>query len=112
MFGRKSSSDNMASVETVIGKSTKVEGKLVSAGAVRIDGSLDGEVNIEGDLVVGESGQLKAMVSARNLLVVGTINGDVVTSGKLEIAPTGKIEGDVQTARLIVEAGGCTPGTL
>ncbi|HHX77212.1 MAG TPA: polymer-forming cytoskeletal protein [Firmicutes bacterium] len=100
----------MASVETILGKSTKIEGKLVSEGAVRIDGSLEGEVHIEGDLVVGEGGQVKATVSVHNLLVVGVINGDVTTSGKLEIAPTGKIEGDVQTVRLIVEAGGVIQG--
>lgn len=110
MFRKKNSSSNMASVNAIIGKGTKIEGKLVSEGAVRIDGSFEGEVSIEGDLVVGEAGQVKAAVSARNLLVVGTIDGNVITSGQLEIASTGKIKGDVQTARLIVEAGGLLKG--
>jgi len=110
MFRKKNSNSNMASVDTILGKGTKMEGKLVSEGAVRIDGSFEGEVSIEGDLVVGEAGQVKAAVSARNVLVVGTINGDVITSGQLEIAPAGKIKGDVQTGRLIVEAGGLLQG--
>lgn len=109
MLGKK---DNTAAatVDTVIGKGTRIEGKLVAEGAVRIDGCFEGEVSTEGDLVVGENGQVTAAIKARNLLVVGTIKGDVVTSGQLEIAPTGRVQGDVQTSRLVVEPGGLLQG--
>ncbi|QGP91914.1 Polymer-forming cytoskeletal [Neomoorella glycerini] len=109
MLGKKNDAV-AATVDTVIGKGAKITGKLVAEGAVRIDGNLEGEVSTEGDLVVGESGQVVATVRARNLLVVGAIKGDVVTTGQLEIAPTGKVEGDVQTVRLIVEPGGLLQG--
>ncbi|MGI9860653.1 polymer-forming cytoskeletal protein [Moorella naiadis] len=109
MLGKKNNAEPTM-VDTVIGKGARVTGKLVSGGAIRIDGALEGEVVTEGDLVVGENGQVIASVRARNLLVVGGIKGDVVAGGQLEIAPTGRIDGDVQTGRLIVEPGGLLRG--
>lgn len=108
MFGKNNK--KAVDVETIISKGTRMAGKLVSEGGVRIDGSFEGEINIEGDLVVGETGQVTATIKARNLLVVGLINGDVVANGQVEIATTGKVEGDVQTPRLIVEPGGLIQG--
>jgi cytoskeletal protein CcmA (bactofilin family) len=110
MFKKKNNVSNVTSVNTILGKGTSIEGRMVADGAVRIDGIFEGEVHVEGDLVVGEEGQVKAAVQARNLLVVGAINGNVTTNGQLEIAPTGKIIGDVETARLVVEAGGLLQG--
>lgn len=110
MFKKKRNGSNASSVGTILGKETKIEGKLTAEESVRIDGSFVGEVDIAGDLVVGEAGQVRATVQVHNLLVVGAINGDVVTSGQLEIAPTGIIKGDIETARLIVEAGGLLQG--
>ncbi|NLW07756.1 MAG: polymer-forming cytoskeletal protein [Clostridia bacterium] len=110
MFKKKKDINNVASVDTIVGKGTSIEGKLVSEGVVRIDGTFEGELNVEGDLVIGEAAQVKAVVQARNLLVVGSINGNIVTTGQLEIASTGKIKGDVETARLIIEAGGLLQG--
>jgi cytoskeletal protein CcmA (bactofilin family) len=110
MLKKKRNCSNVTSVGTILGKDTKIEGKLNAEGTVRIDGTFVGEVDIAGDLVIGEEGQVRATVQAHNLLVVGAINGNVVTTGQLEIAPTGKIIGDVETARLIVEAGGLLQG--
>ncbi|BCV23197.1 bactofilin family protein [Moorella sp. Hama-1] len=109
MLGKRNNADP-TTVDTVIGKEARITGKLVSGGAIRIDGTFEGEVVTEGDLVVGETGQVVASVRARNLLVVGGIKGDVIAGGQLEIAPTGRIDGDVQTGRLIVEPGGLLQG--
>ncbi len=109
MLGKKSD-PGTGTVDTLIGKGTKITGKLEAGGTVRIDGFFEGEVSTEGDLVIGENGQVVAAIKARNLLVVGAIKGDVATTGQLEIAPTGRIEGDVQTARLVVEPGGLLQG--
>ncbi|MDK2821108.1 MAG: hypothetical protein PWP31_1073 [Clostridia bacterium] len=111
MWGKKKRINiETAVADTVIGKGVKITGNLVSDGAVRIDGFIEGEVTTEGDLVVGETGKVVAKVKAANLLVVGIIKGDVETDGQLEIAPTGKVEGNVHMTRLVVEPGGVLLG--
>lgn len=109
MLGKRSR-NGTTSVGTIFGRESKFVGTLVAEGAVRIDGSFEGEVCVEGDLVVGETGHVKATIKCKNLLAVGIVHGNVTTYGQLEIAPTGRIEGDVNTARLVIEPGGLLHG--
>ncbi len=92
-------------VETIIGKETVFTGKLVASGTLRVDGRVEGEIISQGDVVVGEGGQVTAQIQARNLLLAGRVKGNVTANGRLEIAATGRLEGDVQVGGLVVEDG-------
>lgn len=99
-----------AAVETVVGKGTEFKGDLKSSGSVRVDGRLEGSVQVSGDLLVGESGVVVANVEAASIMVAGEVQGQVRASARLEIASTGKIRGDVETALLVIHEGGRLDG--
>lgn len=97
-------------IETVISEKVFFNGDFKSDGSVRIDGGIEGQLDIKGDLVLGDKGTVKGDIIATNILVSGTVEGTVLAKGRLEIAPTGSIKGGVQCKSLIVEEGGIIQG--
>ncbi|MGI6130984.1 MAG: bactofilin family protein [Bacillota bacterium] len=92
-------------VDTYIGKGARVQGTVSVSGTVRVDGFVDGVVEAEKDVIVGEGGLVTASITAANVTVAGELRGNVKASGRLEIARTGKVLGDVAMASFVVEEG-------
>ena len=89
---------------------TVKDGNLYGGGGVTISGVFFGDVDIEGALIVSESGNLKGDIKADDAYVYGAIEGNVSVKGKVHIYPEGRILGDVFSASLIVEEGAAFRG--
>ena len=96
--------------DTVIGAHTHSIGTLTSAGNVRIDGTAEGAIDIQGDLLVSKSARVIATIKARKVSVFGTVKGAITAVTRLEIAPIGKVWGDIRTAALQIEPDGLFQG--
>jgi len=96
--------------ETVIGANTRFQGSLNSDGSIRIDGSVEGEIEVLGNLIIGETGRVIATIKAQNVHVSGAVKGGIIAAEQLEISPTGKVWGDITTAALHIEPGGLFRG--
>lgn len=96
--------------ETIIGTNTRFQGSLTSDGNIRIDGSVEGDIEVLGNLIVGESGRVIATVKAQNVHVSGAVKGEITAMEQLEISPTGKVWGDITAAALHIEPGGLFRG--
>lgn len=116
MFGSGKKSSETAPVvlhskpETTIGENTRIVGTLTSDGNVRIEGSMEGDIEILGNLIVGETGRVIATIKAQSVHVSGAVKGEITTTESLEISPTGKVWGDITTAALHIEPGGLFRG--
>ena len=71
-------------VETIIGKGSKIDGKIYITGSLRVEGRVEGEVKAGGDVFVGEEGLIVASVQARNIIIAGEVQGNVDALEKLE----------------------------
>ena len=69
MFGKK-----QPRLETIIGPETTLQGELNTTGTVRIDGTLEGNVNA-GWVIIGEKGSIKGDVTSKGMVVGGKITG-------------------------------------
>lgn len=96
--------------DTVIGINTRFVGTLTAEGNVRIEGSIEGDIEVIGNLIVGETGRVIATVKAQNVHVSGAVKGEITAVEQLEISPTGKVWGDISTAALHIEPGGLFRG--
>lgn len=96
--------------ETIIGVNTRFIGTLTSDGNIRIDGSVEGDIEVLGNLIIGETGRVIATVKAQNVHVSGAVKGEITALEQLEISPTGKVWGDITTAALQIEPGGLFRG--
>ena len=106
MFGSKKAAVSFTGeIETIIGKGTVFTGTVNGKGAIRVDGQLDGDLQTSGDLMVGESAQIKAQVKARSAIVGGVIYGNMEIQEKLELLPTAQLHGDIKVGALIIGEG-------
>lgn len=96
---------NNRRIDTVIGKDTVFVGNIESAGTIRVDGKIEGEVITEGDLIIGEFGAIQGKISAKNVTVAGQLVGEIEARGKLELVPTANVQGNAQIMFLVIEEG-------
>lgn len=100
MIGKKQQLDK---VHTVIGAGTKLEGKVVSQGAIRIDGQLIGEIQSEANVIIGKEGNVEGDISAHNISVEGIVIGNLKASESIQLLKGCKLEGDVEAKALEIE---------
>ena len=92
-------------VGSFCGKGVYLEGTLRVEGAIHFDGNIDGKLEVSNTLIVGENGQIKAEVNARNLLNKGEIIGNLHISHESNLQKDSIVKGDINTAHLIIDDG-------
>jgi cytoskeletal protein CcmA (bactofilin family) len=93
-------------VDTILGKSFVFKGTIEAAeGSLRIDGNFEGELQVGGDVFVGETGKITGSIIARNITIAGQVNGKIEARGKLEITPSAKVYADTKMVFLTIEEG-------
>lgn len=95
---------------TIVGQGAKLEGTVVSAGSLRIDGQVKGQINADGDVMLSPQSQVEADIRAQNVSVAGRFNGSIVVKGRAEIARGGRVDGNITSKTLVVEEGAVFQG--
>jgi cytoskeletal protein CcmA (bactofilin family) len=90
---------------TVISKGVKIEGKLSCSGSIRIDGDVQGDINSQSNVVVGENGRVNGQINADSITIGGQVTGTVKAKEKLVMDSKGNLKGDLFTKILLMEAG-------
>ncbi len=101
---------NSSALHNALTAETTIIGKVLSQKDIRIDGTLEGELECKGKVIVGETGKVIGDVSATNAEVVGRITGNVMVTDMLVLKSTSILEGDVQVRRLAIEPGAVLNG--
>jgi len=82
------------------------------SGGVRIEGPLEGEISIQGLVVIGETGRVTCEnLRANTVVVAGAVRGNI-TAEKIEIRATGRVWGDVVTVAFSTEEGAFLRGQV
>ena len=95
---------------TIVGQGARLEGTVVSAGSLRIDGQVKGQINAEGDVLLSPQSQVEADIRAQNVVVAGRFKGAINVKGRAELARGGRVDGDITSKTLVVEEGGIFQG--
>ncbi len=99
-------------ITSVMGEGTKYQGKLSGEGGVRIEGTFDGEIKLDGLLVVGTTGRVTCEdLRAKSVIVAGTVRGDI-TAHKVEIRASGRVWGNVTSLTFATEEGAFLRGQI
>ena len=89
---------------------TDIMGDIKSGGDIRIDGSLTGNLNTKGKVVIGATGKVKGEVICKNSEVSGIIEGKITVGQLLNLKASSKIHGDIATSKLSIEPGAVFSG--
>jgi cytoskeletal protein CcmA (bactofilin family) len=86
-----------------------LQGDLHFEDTFRIDGRLTGKVDSQGDLYVGEHGEVEGDIRVGRLYVSGRVKA-VVHAQRVEVAPGGQLRGEVETPCLVIDEGAIFEG--
>ena len=95
---------------TIVGTGARLEGNVVSAGSLRIDGQVKGQINADSDVTLSSQSQVEADIRAQNVSVAGRFTGNIVVKDKAHLARGGRIDGNITSKTLVVEEGGVFHG--
>ena len=91
--------------ESVIGADVEIIGTIKSNGNIRLDGTLEGELQCGGNAILGKNAQVKGNVTATSVSIEGKISGNILAKDKIEMKATATVNGDIKARRLSVEDG-------
>lgn len=89
-----------------------VKGEILGKGDIKIEGVVEGKINLEGLVSVSSKGEVKGEIAAINVAVAGRVEGNVTAREKAEIQPSGQVQGDISAARIIVAEGAQINGSV
>lgn len=100
MIGKKNTD---VKISTIIGSSCELSGDFIAKGSARIDGKVDGNVTVEGNLIMGAGGSVTGNVCANAVLIGGEVIGSISAPEKAELTATAKVLGDIATAVIVID---------
>ena len=92
-------------VATVLGTGTLFEGTLEFRKPLQINGAFVGEIISDGVLLISETADVRANITAKSVVIGGKVTGNVEATSKLSILTTGKLNGNIRTAKLQIADG-------
>ena len=91
--------------KNVLGSDVEVQGTLKFSGELTFDGKLDGEIQSDGALNLGDNAIIKGNVNVNTVVLRGKINGNFSAREKIEIKAKTELFGDIRAAKLVIEEG-------
>jgi cytoskeletal protein CcmA (bactofilin family) len=96
-----------------VGKSLRIEGKVVSVDDLTIDGQVEGTIEVgDHSLVIGAGASVKADLAARSITISGAVTGSVIASEKVDLRASGSVVGDIVAPRLVLADGAVITGRI
>jgi len=86
-------------------KGSRVSGQISFQGPARIDGAVDGEIQCQGVLTIGEGAEVRAKISGQAVVSRGKVEGNVTARERVELAAPARLIGNIDTPRLIIAEG-------
>jgi len=102
----------MAGVATVIGRASRVQGRVTGEGDLEVRGMVRGEIAVGGEVSVDSGGMVDGNVTARRLVVRGAIKGDLIGHDAVVLEDGARVVGDVRSARVAIAAGALLRGLV
>jgi cytoskeletal protein CcmA (bactofilin family) len=84
---------------------TEIKGSVKSVTDFRIDGKIEGNIQCEGKIIIGEKGYVKGDVVSKNMEVSGRVEGTISVEGLLSFKSAAVVEGEITTSKLVIEIG-------
>lgn len=99
-------------IGTLLGKGTEVQGNFISQSSARIDGTVNGSVEVTGNLLIGTGGTVNGNVTADTVLVGGEVTGNISAPEKVELTATAKVLGDISTKVIVIDENAVFQGKV
>ena len=98
------------SINTIIGKGSAISGDLKVNGFIRIDGDIDGNLETDGNVIVGENARIRGDLTAKSVIIGGIIKGNIKANESVKILADAAVIGDVISRKVQVDGSALIHG--
>ncbi len=95
---------------TVIGRGTHVRARVTGEGDLDIQGRVDGEVSVTGEVTIATGALVAANVSGKRITVHGAVKGDLIAEEAVHLEDGARVVGDIRAARIAIAPGALLKG--
>lgn len=89
----------------VLSSDVEIKGSIKFQKELLIDGKVEGEINSEGVLTIGENADIRGEIKTKSIMVFGKVQGNITVTERCELKSKCTLQGDLKAARLIIEEG-------
>jgi cytoskeletal protein CcmA (bactofilin family) len=97
---------------STLGASTRVRGRIQGEGDLRVEGQVEGDVNMTGDLVLEDGAVIEGNVSAAAVTLGGRLVGDVAARGAVVVTASAKVTGNLGGTEVSLDEGASFVGRI
>jgi cytoskeletal protein CcmA (bactofilin family) len=97
--------DTSDSSGSVLGRGTRVRGRVQGDGDLRVEGQIEGNVSVTGELLLEEGASIQGDIEAALVTIGGALTGDVAARGPVTIRATAKVTGNLGGTEVSLEEG-------
>ncbi len=83
----------------------EIKGNIKFAGELTFDGKLEGDIQTDGVLNLGDNATVTGNINATTVYARGKVNGNITAKDKVEIKARTELFGDIRAAKLAIEEG-------
>ena len=98
------------SKKCTLSSDVEIEGSITFQKELLIDGKVQGQINSDGVLTIGENADIRGEIKTKSVTVHGKVHGNI-TAERCELKSKCTLQGDVKAARLIIAEGATFIGT-
>ena len=98
------------SINTIIGKGSAISGNMKVNGFIRIDGDIDGNLETDGNVIVGENARIRGDLTAKSVIIGGIIKGNITANESVKILADAAVIGDVISRKVQVDGSAIIHG--
>ena len=110
MFNQKSKSEISGEVSapgtgaaTIIAAGTTLKGDISSNGDIRIDGTLQGNIQCQAKVVIGSNGSVDGDISGQQADIMGKVTGTIKVKELLQLKGGSHVSGNLYAGKLQIE---------
>jgi cytoskeletal protein CcmA (bactofilin family) len=95
----------MNNTKNILSSDVEIKGNLKFTGELTFEGKLEGEVQTDGLLTLGDTTVITGNINAQSVVVRGKVTGNINAKEKVEIKAKAELFGDIRATKLIIEEG-------
>src|SRR5919201_5109295 len=89
----------------ILSSDVEIKGTIKFQKELLIDGKVEGEINSEGVLTIGENADIRGEIKTKSITVFGKVQGNSTVTERCELKSKCTLQGDLKAARLVIEEG-------
>ena len=95
---------------SVVSRGTKIEGSVMAAGSLRVEGEVRGQITAQGEVSLSPQGRVEANIKAASITLAGTVKGDLVATGDVALPAESRLDGNIRARN--ADVGGFVDGDV